>query len=37
MRAHKIITGEDYIHSLRGRGLKVFLMGRRWMSPLITR
>jgi 4-hydroxybutyryl-CoA dehydratase / vinylacetyl-CoA-Delta-isomerase len=34
MSADEIITGEDYIQSLRGRNLKVFLMGERVAEPV---
>jgi 4-hydroxybutyryl-CoA dehydratase/vinylacetyl-CoA-Delta-isomerase len=33
MSVHKIVTGEDYIQSLRGRKLKVYLMGERVDEP----
>jgi aromatic ring hydroxylase len=32
----KIVTGEDYIDSLRGRKLKVFLMGEQVDEPALT-
>jgi len=34
MRVHKIISGEDYIHSLRGRRLNIYLMGQRVDEPV---
>ena len=34
MNRQKIITGADYIQSLRGRNLKVFLMGQRVDEPV---
>jgi 4-hydroxybutyryl-CoA dehydratase / vinylacetyl-CoA-Delta-isomerase len=33
MNGRKIVNGEDYIDSLRGRNLKVFLMGERVNEP----
>ncbi len=30
----KILTGEDYIESLRGRGLKIYLFGERVAEPV---
>src|SRR5687768_7412381 len=30
----RIVTGEDYIRSLRGRGLRVFLFGERVEEPV---
>ena len=34
MNGRKIVSGEDYIESLRGRNLKVFLMGERVNEPV---
>ena len=34
MKDRKILTGEDYIQSLRGRKLKVFLMGEQVNEPV---
>jgi 4-hydroxybutyryl-CoA dehydratase/vinylacetyl-CoA-Delta-isomerase len=34
MNDRRIVTGEDYIRSLRGRKLKVFLMGERVDEPV---
>ena len=34
MRDIKIISGEDYIKSLRGRGLKIFLLGELVQEPV---
>jgi 4-hydroxybutyryl-CoA dehydratase / vinylacetyl-CoA-Delta-isomerase len=34
MSIQKIVSGEDYIESLRGRKLKVFLMGERVNEPV---
>jgi 4-hydroxybutyryl-CoA dehydratase / vinylacetyl-CoA-Delta-isomerase len=34
MVPRKIVTGDDYIESLRGRNLKVFLFGERIAEPI---
>jgi len=34
MNTKKIITGEDYLQSLRGRNLQVYLMGERVIEPV---